>query len=142
LIAPPRDPNALIEHAVEIETFANFAPKNLLRRTGRSRDKSPLTIAVPPTARRFREAPPAAIVAVNNQKHVEEIAYQKPSRVAQPAGGDSMKRAAMDIVKTLGISAFVLAAVSMPAFAQKKYDKGVTDTEIKIGNIMPYSGPA
>jgi antitoxin component YwqK of YwqJK toxin-antitoxin module len=28
------------------------------------------------------------------------------------------------------------------ALAQKKYDPGVTDTEIKIGNIMPYSGPA
>src|SRR3984885_8817050 len=28
------------------------------------------------------------------------------------------------------------------ALAQKKYDSGATDTEIKIGNIMPYSGPA
>jgi len=28
------------------------------------------------------------------------------------------------------------------AVAQKKYDTGVSDTEIKIGNIMPYSGPA
>jgi ABC-type branched-subunit amino acid transport system substrate-binding protein len=28
------------------------------------------------------------------------------------------------------------------ASAQKKYDPGATDTEIKIGNIMPYSGPA
>ena len=28
------------------------------------------------------------------------------------------------------------------AFAQKKYDPGASDTEIKIGNIMPYSGPA
>src|SRR5690348_15316566 len=28
------------------------------------------------------------------------------------------------------------------AFAQKKYDSGATDTEIRIGNIMPYSGPA
>jgi branched-chain amino acid transport system substrate-binding protein len=26
--------------------------------------------------------------------------------------------------------------------AQKKYDAGASDTEIKIGNIMPYSGPA
>ena len=26
--------------------------------------------------------------------------------------------------------------------AQKKYDPGVTDTEIKIGNTIPYSGPA
>jgi len=43
----------------------------------------------------------------------------------------------------------VLAAVALvgilaatPALAQKKYDIGVTDTEIKIGNTIPYSGPA
>jgi ABC-type branched-subunit amino acid transport system substrate-binding protein len=36
----------------------------------------------------------------------------------------------------------VLATASSAAFAQKKYDTGATDTEIKIGNIMPYSGPA
>src|SRR5947207_803200 len=35
-----------------------------------------------------------------------------------------------------------LAAMSGSALAQKKYDTGATDTEIKIGNIMPYSGPA
>src|SRR5690349_15411632 len=28
------------------------------------------------------------------------------------------------------------------ALAQKKYDTGASDSEIKIGNIMPYSGPA
>jgi branched-chain amino acid transport system substrate-binding protein len=33
-------------------------------------------------------------------------------------------------------------AVATPAFAQKKYDPGASDTEIKIGNINPYSGPA
>jgi branched-chain amino acid transport system substrate-binding protein len=36
----------------------------------------------------------------------------------------------------------ILAATSSGALAQKKYDTGATDTEIKIGNIMPYSGPA
>jgi branched-chain amino acid transport system substrate-binding protein len=36
----------------------------------------------------------------------------------------------------------VFAATSGSALAQKKYDTGATDTEIKIGNIMPYSGPA
>jgi ABC-type branched-subunit amino acid transport system substrate-binding protein len=36
----------------------------------------------------------------------------------------------------------ILAATSTGAFAQKTYDVGATDTEIKIGNIMPYSGPA
>jgi branched-chain amino acid transport system substrate-binding protein len=35
----------------------------------------------------------------------------------------------------------ILAASSSGALAQKKYDIGATDTEIKIGNIMPYSGP-
>jgi branched-chain amino acid transport system substrate-binding protein len=36
----------------------------------------------------------------------------------------------------------LLAASGGTALAQKKYDIGATDTEIKIGNIMPYSGPA
>jgi ABC-type branched-subunit amino acid transport system substrate-binding protein len=36
----------------------------------------------------------------------------------------------------------LLAVTGSSALAQKKYDVGVTDTEIKIGNIMPYSGPA
>jgi branched-chain amino acid transport system substrate-binding protein len=36
----------------------------------------------------------------------------------------------------------LLAVSSGGALAQKKYDTGATDTEIKIGNIMPYSGPA
>ncbi|NEU95574.1 ABC transporter substrate-binding protein [Bradyrhizobium uaiense] len=48
--------------------------------------------------------------------------------------------------KDLRIEALTLAAcialASTPAIAQKKYDPGVSDTEIKIGNIMPYSGPA
>ncbi|PJG54980.1 branched-chain amino acid ABC transporter substrate-binding protein [Bradyrhizobium forestalis] len=36
----------------------------------------------------------------------------------------------------------LIAASASTASAQKKYDTGATDTEIKIGNIMPYSGPA
>jgi len=35
-----------------------------------------------------------------------------------------------------------VVAISAPALAQKKYDPGASDTEIKIGNIDPYSGPA
>src|SRR5437764_9372905 len=38
------------------------------------------------------------------------------------------------------VIAFV--TTSGAALAQKKYDTGATDAEIKIGNIMPYSGPA
>jgi len=36
----------------------------------------------------------------------------------------------------------IVAATSTAALAQMTYDIGATDTEIKIGNIMPYSGPA
>jgi branched-chain amino acid transport system substrate-binding protein len=36
---------------------------------------------------------------------------------------------------------FVVLGIEHAA-AQKKYDVGVTDTEIKVGNVMPYSGPA
>jgi branched-chain amino acid transport system substrate-binding protein len=57
-----------------------------------------------------------------------------------------MKRRAKDFLRTLGLSlglaGLIIAAASVSAAAQKKYDTGVTDTEIKIGNIMPYSGPA
>jgi branched-chain amino acid transport system substrate-binding protein len=35
----------------------------------------------------------------------------------------------------------VLMIAMPPAFSQKKYDAGATDTEIKIGQTMPYSGP-
>src|SRR5437667_1046038 len=34
------------------------------------------------------------------------------------------------------------ALAASPAAAQKKYDPGASDTEIKIGNTNPYSGPA
>lgn len=38
--------------------------------------------------------------------------------------------------------AIVVASIGGALAADKKYDTGATDTEIKIGNIMPYSGPA
>ncbi|NVN85585.1 MAG: ABC transporter substrate-binding protein [Rhodopseudomonas sp.] len=38
------------------------------------------------------------------------------------------------------VTAIALSAA--PAFAQKKYDTGATDTEIKIGQTTPLSGPA
>src|SRR6476659_7035138 len=38
--------------------------------------------------------------------------------------------------------AVAAALTATAADAQKKYDTGASDTEIKIGNIMPYSGPA
>jgi hypothetical protein len=42
------------------------------------------------------------------------------------------------VAATVGIA----AVVASPVAAQKKYDPGASDREIKVGNIMPYSGPA
>ena len=41
-----------------------------------------------------------------------------------------------------GASAAALLTGRSVAFAQKKYDDGASDTEIKIGHTNPYSGPA
>jgi branched-chain amino acid transport system substrate-binding protein len=45
-------------------------------------------------------------------------------------------------VAAAGIAAAVAACVVLPAFAAGQYGPGASDTEIKIGNTMPYSGPA
>ncbi|MFZ2650344.1 MAG: ABC transporter substrate-binding protein [Burkholderiaceae bacterium] len=45
--------------------------------------------------------------------------------------------------KLVPLAALLIAALALPAaFAQKKYDPGASDTEIRIGNTNPYSGPA
>ena len=43
--------------------------------------------------------------------------------------------------RTIALAGLVAIAAATTAHAQKKYDPGATDTEIKVGNIMPYSGP-
>ena len=48
----------------------------------------------------------------------------------------------LTLMRTAAAAVFALALASAPALAQKKYDPGASDTEIKIGNTMPYSGPA
>jgi branched-chain amino acid transport system substrate-binding protein len=46
-------------------------------------------------------------------------------------------------MKLVPIAALLAAVLASPAaFAQKKYDPGANDKEIKIGNTNPYSGPA
>ena len=39
-------------------------------------------------------------------------------------------------------TAVTIALSASSAYAQKKYDTGATDTEIKIGQTVPFSGPA
>jgi ABC-type branched-subunit amino acid transport system substrate-binding protein len=51
-----------------------------------------------------------------------------------------MKRSLVPVAALL--AAALTAVFTSPALAQKKYDPGASDTEIKIGNTNPYSGPA
>ena len=46
--------------------------------------------------------------------------------------------------RQFALTALCLSVIgfAMPASAQKKYDTGASDTEIKIGQTIPYSGPA
>ena len=46
------------------------------------------------------------------------------------------------LLGAIGLSGLIIFAATVSAAAQKKYDTAISDTEIKIGNIMPYSGPA
>jgi branched-chain amino acid transport system substrate-binding protein len=45
-------------------------------------------------------------------------------------------------LRTAAFAAVAVVFASHGALAQKKYDTGASDTEIRIGNIIPYSGPA
>src|SRR5262245_29925390 len=55
-------------------------------------------------------------------------------------GGKSMNMHRSWLFATALLAGAALAA--SPAAAQKKYDPGASDTEIKISNTNPYSGPA
>src|SRR5579862_6722997 len=72
----------------------------------------------------------------------EELSVKKAERYAFLLGRTPMPV----ITRRLAIASTALALFAAAGggalAADKKYDTGATDTEIKIGNIMPYSGPA
>jgi ABC-type branched-subunit amino acid transport system substrate-binding protein len=78
----------------------------------------------------------------------QDRACQRMRRLRDFAQSKSIKRErTMRAVtrRLISIAAFATAAMIFAASgaqAQKNYGPGVTDTEVKIGNIMPYSGPA
>jgi ABC-type branched-subunit amino acid transport system substrate-binding protein len=90
-------------------------------------------------------------MVLRRQGH-EELSVKKPATSASTSQVRAIQ--SLDQRETLmpvtanriAIASFaafaLLAASASGALAQRKYDTGATDTEIKIGNIMPYSGPA
>jgi branched-chain amino acid transport system substrate-binding protein len=61
-------------------------------------------------------------------------------QVKKPRQEETMKLRTYAMLPVFALG-FAVASAD-PALAQKKYDPGANDTEIKIGNINPYSGPA
>jgi branched-chain amino acid transport system substrate-binding protein len=53
-----------------------------------------------------------------------------------------MQHHVLNHAKSVAFAGLLAVSLASAATAQKKYDPGATDTEIKVGNIMPYSGPA
>ncbi len=53
-----------------------------------------------------------------------------------------MKKLTRRSVLAAAPGALALASLPLPARAAKKYDTGASDSEIKVGNTNPYSGPA
>src|ERR1700709_1961596 len=53
-----------------------------------------------------------------------------------------MHSGVLEHAKSLALAGLLAVSMAATASAQKKYDPGAPDTEIKVGNIMPYSGPA
>jgi branched-chain amino acid transport system substrate-binding protein len=53
---------------------------------------------------------------------------------------ETMNKISRSVLGT-AIAAIALSVLAVPAMAQKKYDPGASDTEIKLGQTAPYSGP-
>jgi branched-chain amino acid transport system substrate-binding protein len=51
-------------------------------------------------------------------------------------------RAPVSMSVWLIAAALTVLCGEAPAIAQAQYDAGASDSEIRIGNVMPYSGPA
>src|SRR5499427_1758530 len=48
----------------------------------------------------------------------------------------------MSLFRSTAVALALGAAFVAPALAQKQYDTGASDTEIKVGQTIPLSGPA
>jgi branched-chain amino acid transport system substrate-binding protein len=66
---------------------------------------------------------------------------RQATRLIEPQGGQIIMHD-LKVLRAMTLACVAFALTATASHAQKKYDTGATDTEIKIGNIMPYSGPA
>jgi branched-chain amino acid transport system substrate-binding protein len=70
---------------------------------------------------------------------LNEAAGQDHRRNQKHEGSSDMRNGIFHLVTGTAVA---IALSASPASAQKKYDVGATDTEIKVGQTVPFSGPA
>jgi ABC-type branched-subunit amino acid transport system substrate-binding protein len=69
------------------------------------------------------------------------IEARKAQNAAAFGSRDAVSACAMQRIAMAG-ALLLLVGGNAPTYAEKRYGPGVTDTEIKLGQTMPYSGPA
>src|SRR4051812_27020605 len=91
-----------------------------------------------------KEAAPApsarGLLLAGDGQMVLNPSHQQVTTDTPPKTGDLGMTVTTSRVAIAAAALVMFAGSSSDALAQKKYDTGATDTEIKIGNIMPYSG--
>src|SRR5260370_21988087 len=89
------------------------------------------TLSTPPkpSPRNLFHHPPRYPLSISNQEKVLVMNNKKLSLLRS------------HLISVAAATALV-ALTAQGALAQKKYDTGASDTEIKIGNVEAYSGPA
>jgi hypothetical protein len=65
--------------------------------------------------------------------------FRRPSANHTHEGSSDLRNGIFHLVTGAAVA---IALSASAASAQKKYDVGATDTEIKIGQTVPFSGPA
>jgi ABC-type branched-subunit amino acid transport system substrate-binding protein len=83
-----------------------------------------------------------AVNAMFNADGPKASAEQAPAHVGRSTTRENEMSVLGNKVGVAALAVVILAASASMASAQKKYDSGATDSTIKLGNIMPYSGPA
>src|SRR5258708_7754784 len=106
---------------------------------------APRKIAAKPS---LATPPRSCILNWHSVRRLKELPHKEAAWAsAMTSGRTMMHHRVLSYAKSLCLKSLCLAgilalAAAGAADAQKRYDPGATDTEIKIGNIMPYSGPA
>src|SRR3982074_3502670 len=80
--------------------------------------------------------------AFNPTAHQAAPQSRLPSLGEKTSGRTMMHHRILSHANSIALAGLLAIALAGTASAQKKYDPGATDPEIKVGNIMPYSGPA